>query len=166
MVTRSGDVDPGLLTWLLQYGGLDADELNETLEKRSGLEGLSGTSGDLRDVLAGRAGGDPDCAPAFDVFVHRLSREIAAMTVATGGPDLLVMTAGVGEHAPLVRAQVATRLAYLGVLVDAEANERTTADGDISAADAPVRTVVVTAREDREITRRTAALLAADTARA
>jgi acetate kinase len=162
MVTRSGDVDPGLLMWLLQHGGIEVDELNEALENRSGLKGLSGTSGDLRDVLAGRADGDPDCTLAFDVFVHHLCREIAAMTAATGGLDLLVMTGGVGEHAPLVRDRVATRLAYLGVQIDTETNEGTTADGDISAPAAPVRTVVVTAREDLEITRRTAALLAAD----
>jgi acetate kinase len=162
MVTRSGDVDPGLLTWLLQHGGIEVDELNEALENRSGLKGLSGTSGDLRDVLAGRADGDPDATLAFDVFVHRLCREIAAMTAATGGLDLLVMTGGVGEHAPLVRDQVATRLAYLGVQIDTEANECTAADGDISAAGAPVRTVVVTAREDLEIARRTATRLAPD----
>jgi acetate kinase len=162
MVTRSGDVDPGLMMWLLRHGGVDVDELSEALENRSGLKGLSGTSGDLRDVLAGRAEGDPDCALALDVFIHRLCREIAAMTAATGGLDLLVMTGGVGEHAPLVRARVADRLAYLGVWIDADANERTTADADISSADAPARTVVVTAREDLEITRRTAALLAAD----
>ncbi|GAA0922426.1 acetate/propionate family kinase [Pseudonocardia zijingensis] len=162
MVTRSGDVDPGLLMWLLRYGGVEPHELNAALKNRSGLKGLSGTSGDLRDVLAGRAEGDPDCALAFDVFVHHLCREVAGMTAAARGLDLLVMTGGVGEHAPLVRARVASRLAYLGVRVDAGVNERTTADGDISAADAPVRTVVVTTREDLEIARRTAALLAAD----
>jgi acetate kinase len=141
---------------------VDLDELDDVLEHRSGLRGLSGTSGDLRDVLAGRAGGDPDCALAFEVFVHQLCREIAAMTAATGGLDLLVMTGGIGVHNPLVRAEVAARLAYLGVLVDAGANERTTADGDISAPGASARTVVVTAREDLEITRQTVALLAAD----
>jgi acetate kinase len=161
MVTRSGDVDPGLLTWLVQHGGVEVDELNDALENHSGLKGLSGTTGDLRDVLAGRADGDPDCTLALDVFIHQLCREIAAMTAATGGLDLLVMTGGIGEHAPLVREQVADRLAYLGVHIDAGANEHTTADGDISAPDAPVRTVVVTAREDLEITRCTAALLAA-----
>jgi acetate kinase len=153
MVTRSGDVDPGLLMWLLQHGGVPVDELNEALETRSGLKGLSGTSGDLRDVLAGRAAGDQDCALAFDVFVHQLCREIAAMTAAIGGLDVLVMTGGVGEHAPLVRARVATRLAYLGVDVDPDRNEDARGDSDISAAGAAVHTVVVTAREDLEIAR-------------
>jgi acetate kinase len=159
MVTRSGDVDPGLLMWLLQHGGLSVEELNDALEKRSGLRGLSGTSGDLRDVLAGRAAGDPDCALAFDVFVHHLCREIAAMTAAVGGLDVLVMTGGIGEHAPLVRGRVATRLAYLGVDVDPDVNERATGDADISRAGAPVRTVVVTAREDLEITRQVVELV-------
>jgi acetate kinase len=156
MVTRSGDVDPGLLMWLLQHGGVPVDELNEALEKRSGLKGLSGTSGDLRDVLAGRAAGDPDCALAFDVFVHQLCREIAAMTAAVGGLDVLVMTGGVGEHAPLVRERVADRLAYLGVRLDPGRNEAASTDADVSAADAAVRTVVVTAREDLEIARQVA----------
>jgi acetate kinase len=97
MVTRSGDVDPGLLLWLLKHGGVSVDELDEALENRSGLRGLSGTSGDLRDVLAGRTDGDPDCALAFDVFVHQLCREIAAMTAAVGGLDVLVMTGGMAS---------------------------------------------------------------------
>jgi acetate kinase len=159
MVTRSGDVDPGLLMWLLRHGGLSVDELNQTLENRSGLKGLSGTSGDLRDVLAGRAAGDPDSALAFDVFVHQLCRETAAMTAAVGGLDVLVMTGGIGEHAPAVRAEVAARLGYLGVDVDADLNERATGDADISRDGAAVRTVVVTAREDLEITRQVAELV-------
>ena len=161
MATRSGDVDPGLLLWLLRHGGVPLDELNEALERRSGLKGLSGTSGDLRDVLAGRADGDEDCALAFDVFVHQLCREIAAMTAAIGGLDVLVMTGGIGEHSPLVRAQVAERLAYLGVAVDAARNEAASGDADVSADGAAVRTVVVTAREDLEIARQVAAQLAA-----
>jgi acetate kinase len=88
------------------------------------------------------------------VFVHQLCREIAAMTAAIGGLDVLVMTGGVGEHAPLVRARVATRLAYLGVAVDPDRNEDARGDSDISAAGAAVHTVVVTAREDLEIARR------------
>jgi acetate kinase len=159
MMTRSGDVDPGLLLWLLQHGAVSIDELNNMLENQSGLKGLSGTSGDLRDVLTGRAAGDPDCTLAFDVFTHQLCREIAAMTAALGGLDGLVMTGGIGEHAPLVRAQVADRLAYLGLAIDPETNEDTRSDADISTAYARVRTTVVTAREDLEITRQVLDLL-------
>jgi len=156
MATRSGDVDPGLLLWLLRHGEVSVDELNQVLEHESGLKGLSGRSGDLREVLAGRAAGDQDCILAFDVFVHRLTREIAAMTASIGGLDVLVMTGGIGEHAPLVRAEVATRLAYLGVDLDPGLNESTTADREISSPDAAVRTVVVPAREDLEIARQVA----------
>lgn len=160
MVTRSGDVDPGLLLWLLQHGKVGVEELNRVLEHESGLRGLSGTSGDLRDVLAGRDAGDADCALAFDVFLHRLTREIAAMTAAIGGLDVLVMTGGIGEQAPLVRAEVAARLAYLGIDVDPGRNEAATGDTDISAVGSPVRTLVVTAREDVEIAGQVAAVLA------
>ena len=95
MNTRPGTVDPGLAALAARArararGRSSAD----VLEHHSGLKGLSGTSGDLRDVLAGRAAGDADCALAFDVYVHRLVREIAAMTAATGGLDLLVLTGG------------------------------------------------------------------------
>lgn len=134
MATRCGDVDPG-------------------------LRGLSGTSGDRRDVLAGRSGRDPDCALASDVFVHRLCREIAAMTAAVRGLDVLVPTGGIGEHVPPVRAEVASRLAYLGVAVDPDRNDAATGDADISRAGAAVRTVVVTAGEDLEIARQVTELL-------
>lgn len=153
MATRSGDVDPGLLMWLLRHGGVPVDELNEALENRSGLRGLSGTSGDLRDVLAGRDAGDPGCRLAYDVFVQQLCRETAAMTASAGGLDVLVMTGGIGEHAAAVRAAAAARLAYLGVGLDPRANDAARGDADITAHGARVRTVVVTAREDLEITR-------------
>ena len=85
MVTRSGSVDPGLLLWLLREGKIGLEELSEGLERRSGLAGLSGTSGDLRDVLAAREERDDAAILAYDVFLHRLCREIAAMTAAVGG---------------------------------------------------------------------------------
>jgi acetate kinase len=159
MATRSGSVDPGMLVWLQRHGGLSLDSLEDGLEHRSGLAGLSGTSGDLRDVLAARASGDPDATLAYDVFTHRLSREIAAMTASTGGLDALVMTGGIGEHAPEVRAAVASRLDHLGLAVDSTANAGTTGDGDVSAGRASVRTLVVSAREDLEIARGTRRVL-------
>jgi acetate kinase len=159
MNTRPGTLDPGLLLWLLEHGSVPARELGDVLEHWSGLRGLSGTSGDLREVLDGRAAGDPACALAFDVYVHRLARETAAMTAATGGLDVLVLTGGVGEHSWQVRAVLAEALAHLGTAVDAGRNRATTADADISDAGARVRTVVVTAREDLEIRREVLAVL-------
>jgi acetate kinase len=153
MNTRPGTLDPGLLLWLLEHGHVPEAELGDVLEHHSGLKGLSGTSGDLREVLAGRADGDAACALAFDVYLHRLARETAAMTAATGGLDLLVLTGGVGEHAAPVRAALAEALAHLGLAVDAGLNEAATGDGEISGDGAAVRTVVVTAREDLEIRR-------------
>jgi acetate kinase len=155
MATRSGSVDPGLLLWLLEHGDQSVPELTQTLELGAGLKGLSGTSGDLRDVLAARYGGATDAALAFDVFMHRLKREIGAMTASAGGLDLLVMTGGIGEHEPVVRALVAEGLSYLGVILDEDLNSVTTSDRDISAPAAHVRTVVVTASEASEIARET-----------
>ena len=159
MATRSGSVDPGLLLWLLSEGGVGLDELADALEHRSGLAGLSGTSGDLRDVQAARADGSNDAALAYDVFVHRLAREVAAMTAACGGLDVLVLTGGIGEHAPDVRAALADRLEYLGVALDPAANAAADDDADIGAAAAAVRTLVVVAGEDKEIAREVTRLL-------
>jgi acetate kinase len=159
MNTRPGTVDPGLVLWLLEHGHVPLPELGDVLEHHAGLKGLSDTSGDLREVLAGRARGDGACALAFDVYVHRLVREAAAMTAATGGLDLLVLTGGVGEHSCEVRTALADGLAHLGVAVDDQRNRSATGDADISATTAAVRTVVVTAREDLEIRRQVLAVL-------
>lgn len=155
MATRSGSVDPGLLLWLLVHGDQTPASLSVALDHASGLKGLSGTSGDLRDVLASRSAGEADSILAFDVFVHRLRREIGAMTASAGGLDLLVITGGIGEHVPEVRTLVADGLSYLGVALDEELNSVTTSDRDISARGAQVRSVVVTASEASEIARET-----------
>ena len=147
MATRSGDVDPGLLLWLLHHGGVTPDELSDLLEHHSGLAGLTGGSGDLRDIV-----GTPRHQPALDVYIHRLRREIAAMAAAMNGLDVLVFTGGVGEHQPTIRASTAGGLRFLGVeIVD---DQPTSAeDREITASGATVRTFVITAREDVEIAR-------------
>jgi len=160
MNTRSGSIDPGLLLWLLQDGRVAPEQLTEVLEHRSGLKGLSGTSGDLRDVLEGRDAGDPDCVLAFDVYTHRLRREIGAMVAGTGGLDVLVMTGGIGEHSPETRSAAVSGMGHLGLELDESLNGVTATDGDISTAAATARTVVVTASEGSEIARQTAQLLA------
>jgi acetate kinase len=159
MATRSGSVDPGLLLWLLDDGRVSREELREVLEHRAGLKGLSGGSGDLREVLARRAVGDEDAALAYDVFVHRLCREIGAMTANAGGVDVLVLTGGIGEHSAEVRADAAAGLGWLGVALDDGANQEGRADTDISAAGAQVRTVIVAASEESEVARETRRLL-------
>jgi acetate kinase len=159
MATRAGSVDPGLMLWLLEHGDVEVETLSAVLEHQSGLKGLSGTSGDLRDVLEARAGGDVDATLAFDVYVHRLVREIGAMVAAAGGLDVLVFTGGMGEHSPDLRAAAAEGLRFLGVEVDGSANVAT-GDADLTADGAIVRTVVVTAAEDVEVARETARVLA------
>lgn len=160
MATRSGSVDPGLLLWLLTVAGLDAAHVGRQLGENSGLAGLSGGSGDMRDILAARATGDDHAHLAFDVYVHRLVREVAAMTASLGGLDALVFTGGVGEHAPAVRAATAERLGFLGVAIDPERNTAATGgDADVGAPDGAAATLVVEAREDLEIARHTRSLL-------
>jgi acetate kinase len=151
MATRAGAVDPGLFLWLLTDAGLDLVTLEEGLQRHSGLVGLSGVGGDMRAVLAAREAGDPDASLAFDVYIHRLRREVAAMTAALGGLDVLAFTGGVGERAAPVRAACVEGLAYLGVGLDVAANDAATSDADISAAGTDARVVVITSREDLEM---------------
>jgi acetate kinase len=155
MQTRSGSVDPGLMLHLLRYEGVSPDELFDVLDRASGLKGLSGTSGDFREVEERRAAGDEAATLAFDVYVHRLVREAAGMAASAGGLDVLVFTGGVGEHGTAVRAAVVDGLAHLGVRLDAEANAALDGEGVIGDG-----VVVVAAREDLEIARQVEELLA------
>lgn len=159
MATRAGSVDPGLLLWLLRHGGMDVETLGDALERESGLAGLTGDSGDMRDVWQDAEAGDQDAARAFDVYVHRLRREIAGMAAAMDGLDALVFTGGVGEHQPPVRAAAAAGLGFLGVWLDEPANQAASEDANITAAGAKVSTLVITAREDSEIARQTRGVL-------
>lgn len=158
MATRSGTVDPGLVLWLQQHEGLDADAIAHALEHESGLLGLTGTA-DLKEILARAERGDAEAARAIDTYIHRLAASIAAMAAALGGLDALAFTGGVGEHAPAIRARAADRLAFLGVAIDPTKNAGATPDADISAPDTTVSTHVIAAREDREIARQVTALL-------
>ncbi|WP_046471282.1 acetate/propionate family kinase [Allosalinactinospora lopnorensis] len=152
MNSRSGDVDPGLVLWLLRDAGFGAEEVAEGLERHGGLAGLTGTS-DMRDVVRRAEGGDADCVLGLDVYLHRLRAKIAAMAAALGGIDTLVFTGGVGENQPVVRAGAAERLGFLGVGLDPEANDAARADADITGPAAFVRTLVITSREDIKIAR-------------
>jgi len=152
MATRSGSVDPGLVLWLQTHAGIAADELGDALENRSGLAGLAGT-GDMREILARAAAGDAQAELAREVYLHRLAGSVAAMTAALGGLDALVFTGGVGENSAEIRSRAADRLGFLGVFVDNDRNGTGPTDRDIGPPDAPVRVLVISAREDIEIAR-------------
>jgi acetate kinase len=160
MGTRSGAVDPGILLHLLQAGHLDAAALDDALNHESGLKGLAGGSGDMRAVLAARAAGDTRATLALEVYTARIRSAIAEMTAALGGLDALVFTAGVGEHAAPIRAEVATPLAWLGLTLDPAANAAAEADCDIAARESRVRVLVLHTREDLVVARETRRVLA------
>ena len=111
MATRAGNVDPGLLLWLQRHAGLSADEVDDALERRSGVAGLSGGSGDMRELLEAVDSGDERARLAYEVYVHRLRGLIAAMAAALGHADVLVFTGGIGEHSERVRGDAVARLA-------------------------------------------------------
>ncbi len=162
MATRSGSVDPGLLLWVLRHEQMTVAELEDALERRSGLLGLSGLSGDLREVLAAGDRGDGRSRLAFDVYVHRLRAEIAAMVAAMDGLDGLVFTGGAGEGSARLRREACSGLGFLGLEIDEERNRGGTgpvADWRVSPSDTTPAVLVVRAREDLEIARQVRALL-------
>jgi len=150
MATRSGSVDPGLLLHLLR-DGIQPTELEEILERRSGLLGISGTTGDVRTLLA--MSDDPDARLALDVLGWRLRAAIGAMIGVLGGIDLLVFTGGIGEHAPEIRAAGALGAASSGAEVAEARNSAAAGDGRISSEHSRVGVFVVSAREGWQLAR-------------
>ncbi len=160
MGTRSGAVDPGLLIHLLAHGYLDVPTLDHALNYEAGLKGIAGGSGDVREVLAARAAGDGLARLALDVYTARIRAGIGAMVAALGGLDALVFTAGVGEHAHEMRAEIVQPLAWLGATLDEAANSTVVADGDVAAPASRVRVLVLHTREDLMVARETRRVLA------
>lgn len=157
MGTRCGSIDPGLLLYLLEHAGYTPRTLADLLYHRAGLLGVSGTSADLRELLAPDAGRRAQDAVAL--YVHRIVREIGAMTAVLGGIDMLVFTAGVGEHSAEVRSRVCDRLGHLGLQLDAAANAEHRAT--ISAPASRVRACVVPTNEEWILATQARAALAA-----
>ncbi|MYS86055.1 acetate/propionate family kinase [Embleya scabrispora] len=154
MATRAGDLDPGMLVWLLR-NGIEPDDLERVLEHEAGLAALAGHDGDMRAIRADADAGDPRARSARAIYAYRVRTRIAGMAAAMGGLDVLAFTGGVGEHDDTLRAAAVAELGFLGVDLDPEANARARADARIGAPGASVRTVVVTAREDVGIARET-----------
>jgi acetate kinase len=148
MGTRSGSIDPGILTYLIRERSLQAHQIDNVLNKESGLLGISGISADMREILASMKQGHARSKLAFDIYVHRLQAGIGAMVAVLGGIDALVFTAGVGENSAEVRAAACAPLGFLGLKLDDAANARRGPDGDIAALDSAVRVLIIRAQED------------------
>jgi acetate kinase len=148
MGTRSGSVDPGILTCLMRQGQLEGQEIDEVLNQKSGLLGISGVSGDMREILDAMKQGHARAKLAFDIYVHRLKAGIGAMVAVLGGIDALVFTAGVGENSSDVRAAACSNLGCLGIDIDTAANTRLSPDGDAATLDSRVRILVIRAQEE------------------
>ena len=153
MGTRSGSVDPGILTYLMRRGQLTGQQLDDLLNTKSGLLGISGLSSDMRRIVAAAKDGHGRAKLAFEIFVHRLRAGIGAMIAALGGIDALVFTAGIGENSPDIRGAACANFEFLGLKLDAEKNAQSPADQDISLSDSAVRVLVVRAQEDWAIAR-------------
>jgi acetate kinase len=158
MGTRSGSVDPGILTYLMRQRQLSGQQLDEILNQKSGLLGISGTSSDMREILpASKNGNEPTkqvrAKLALEMYVHRLRSEIGSMIAVLGGVDAVVFTAGVGENSPEVRAAVCENFAFVGVKLDPVKNAKSPSDADISAPGATVRVLVIHAQEGWMIAR-------------
>jgi acetate kinase len=155
MGTRSGSVDPGILTYLMRAQKLSGEILDDLLNKKSGLLGISGVSGDMWRIVSAMGKGNDRAKLAFEIFVHRLQAGIGSMVAALGGLDALVFTAGIGENSPEVRQAACANFGFLGLQIDAAKNASAHPDQDISRPTSSVRVLVVRAEEDWAIARAT-----------
>src|SRR6266704_1651916 len=153
MGTRSGSVDPGILTYLMRRGQLTGQQLDDILNSKSGLWGISGISSDMRQIVAAMKDGHPRAKLAFEIFVHRLQAGIGAMIAVLGGVDALVFTAGIGENSPQVRAAASANFGFLGLKLDLAKNMQFSVDQEISLSDSTVHVLIVRAQEDWAIAR-------------
>ncbi|MGE5236687.1 MAG: acetate/propionate family kinase [Acidobacteriota bacterium] len=161
MGTRTGDLDPAVLPWVMAMEEMTLAQLNAMLNKHSGLYGVSGVSSDMRELLAACRGGNARARLAFDIFCYRIQKYIGAYAAAMGGIDAVTFTGGIGENSPDVREQVCRELAFLGIEIDAERN-RNAPQGEevlLSGPDARVAVAVIPTNEERVIARDTARVL-------
>lgn len=149
MGSRSGSIDPSILIYLMRHESYSPDQLETMLNKESGLKGISGVSGDMRQIVSAIDQGNDRARLALDIYIHRLRSEIGAMLASLAGLDALIFTAGVGENDASVRAAACEAFAFMGLKLDVEKNRtRSTHDRDIAAADSTVRVLVIHTEED------------------
>lgn len=159
MGTRSGDLDPAIVTFLMEKENLDINGINEVLNKKSGVFGVSGVSSDFRDLDAASKDGNKRAQAALKMFSYGIKKYIGAYCAAMGGADAVVFTAGVGENDGAMRAAIVDGLEFLGIKIDAEKNKLRGEAIDISAEGASVRTLVIPTDEEMMIATETERLV-------
>jgi acetate kinase len=153
MGTRAGDVDPGVLLQMSRSGDIDADKMDDLLNKRSGLKGLTGTN-DMREIERRAGAGDQDCELAIAMYVHRIRKYIGAYAVEMSGVDVIAFTGGVGEHSALIRGRCLERLEFIGAVLDPARNDQAKLAADVPIATlgtATSRVHLLAVRADEEL---------------
>ena len=161
MGTRSGDIDPAILEYYANKEGLTLSEVTTVLNKKSGMEGLTGGKSAFRDLEEGYEAGDQACVDAIEVFCYNVARFVGAYAASLNGVDVIAFTAGIGENSGFVRGKICEYLGYLGITIDAEQNSKRGEDIIISTPDSKVTVCVIPTNEELMIARDTKALVEA-----
>ena len=160
MGTRSGNIDPAIMEFIAKKENLDIEGVMNVLNKKSGVQGMSGLSSDFRDLQAGHEAGNELATNAIEVFSYRVAKYIGSYVAAMNGVDAIAFTAGIGENTNLVRRKIAAYLGYLGITIDNEVNDATHGDeAVISTPDSKVKVCVIPTNEELAIARETVALV-------
>jgi acetate kinase len=155
MGTRCGDLDPAIVTFLEEQEGLSCSEVNNLLNKKSGVLGISGVSSDFRDIEKAAAQGNKRAQLALDVFAHDVKKYIGAYAAALNGLDVIVFTAGLGENSPEMREKICKDMEFFGIKLDGAKNKIRGQEADVSADDSKVRIMVIPTNEELVIARDT-----------
>ena len=159
MGTRSGDIDPAIMEFIAKKENLDIDGVMNVLNKKSGVEGLSGVSSDFRDLEAAYNEGNPRAIDACEVFAYRVAKYIGAYVAAMNGVDAIAFTAGIGENTSFIREKIVSYLGYLGIKLDKKTNDVRGVEEIISTPDSKVTVCVIPTNEELAICRETVALV-------
>lgn len=159
MGTRCGNIDPSIVTYLMEKENLSTQEVNDLMNKKSGMLGLSGVSNDFRDIEEAASKGDQKAILALDVFCYRVKEFICAYLGILNGADMIIFTAGIGEMDALVREKITENLDFIGIQIDKEKNKTVGKEIDISKEGAKVKTLVVPTNEELMIARETMKLI-------
>jgi acetate kinase len=161
MGTRSGDIDPAVVFYVMKHENLTMGEMDSLLNKHSGLLGVSGISGDMREIEAGVLSGNERAKVAFDIYEYRIRKYIGAYSVALDGVDAIVFTAGIGENSPFLRQRVCEGLGFLGVSIDEGKNQSRGKEVDITGEGSKVKVLIIPTNEELVIARDTLEIVSA-----